>query len=133
MRREDWLQQLLSHIESVRKSPYDPVKHNCALFVSGAIQAMTGESPQERLGVQINSLRDVAETLQRFGGVRGLCEQSIGQMQPPLKARRGDVVIKEGADGETLGICMGTHALFLCPAGLQPRDLNECDGCWAVE
>lgn len=133
MRREDWLPQLLAYVESVRKEPYDPVRHNCALFVSGAVAAITGQSPKDALGIQINSEQDVEQTLQRFGGVRGICEEYIGPMLPPKLAGRGDVVIRKGLGGETLGVCMGAHALFLCPSGLQPRELTDCDGCWKVE
>ena len=133
MRRQDWLGRLLEYVEEIRQSPYDPVKHNCALFVNGAVQQMTDEAPAERMGLTVSSLRDVAEVLDRYGGVRGLCEAAFGAALQPLLARRGDVVIKEGTEGETLGVCMGQHALFLGPDGLQPRKLSECLNCWRVE
>ena len=133
MRRDDWLPRLLAYTESVRGVPYEPVKHNCALFVAGAVKEMREDDPVSGLGLNLESLRDVVEALNKFGGVAGICKSYLGEMRPPLQARRGDVVIKPGIDGDTIGICMGTHALFLGPDGLQPRNLNECSGSWRVE
>lgn len=132
MRRADWAKRLFDYLEAVRSKPFSITTHNCALFVAGAIQAMRDTDPVAELGIKLESERDVVNALAR-GGVRGLATEYLGEMRPPLKARRGDVVIKAGTDGETLGVCAGTHALFLCSDGLQTRDLAECEGCWWVE
>ena len=134
MRRDDWLPRLLAYTESVRAVPYEPVKHNCALFVAGAVKEMREDDPVSGLGVTLESLRDVVEALNKFGGVAGICRAYFNsEMLPAIQARRGDVVIKPGIDGDTIGICMGTHALFLGPDGLQVRGLDECSGSWRVE
>ena len=133
MRREDWTSRLHGYIEATRHQPYDPVKHNCALFAAGAVKAVLGADPQAELGLNPKSLREVLEVLNAHGGVKGLATKYLGhEMRAPLMARRGDVVVRPGTDGDTLGICMGDHALFLTVDGLQPRPLKECDGCWGV-
>lgn len=132
MRRDDRVKKLAEYVAQIRSMPFDPVKHNCALFVAGAITAATGKSPVADMGITLKSQRDVLDVLARFGGVRGLASHYLGDMRAPLQARRGDVVIKPGIDGETLGVCMGDHAMFLGPDGLQVRQLSECSGSWAV-
>lgn len=133
MRRADWLPRLLEYVEAVRLRPFDPVAHNCALFVAGAVEAVTGSDPRAELGLNIATQRDVIEALIRYGGVRGLATASFGPVQARLLARRGDVMVRQGIDGDTLGVCMGDHALFLGPDGLQVRQLDECDASWSVE
>lgn len=133
MRRRDWLPRLLEYVESVRASPYHPVTHNCALFVAGAIRAMRDDDPVKQLGVELRSVGDIDATLERYGGVRGVCDTYLGPARAPLLASRGDVVVKKGLGGDTLGLCMGPHALFLSEDGLQARDLAECENCWRVE
>lgn len=125
------LSGLLRYVESVRKRPYDPVAHNCALFAAGAVKALRGDDPLTELGLKIESQQDVDRALSA-GGVRAWADKYLGPMQPPLLARRGDVVVKRGRAGDTLGVCMGTHALFLAEDGLQRRGLAECEGCWRV-
>lgn len=132
MRHDDRVKNLEQYVTQVRAVPFDPVTHNCALFAAGAITAATGKSPVADMGITLKSQRDVVGVLARFGGVRGLAEHYLGEMRAPLQARRGDVVIKPGTEGETLGVCMGDHALFLGPDGLQVRKLSECVGSWAV-
>ena len=124
---------MLEYVEATRAAPFHPVTHNCALFVAGAIRAMRDDDPVKQLGVELRSAEDVSEVLERYGGVRGVCESYLGPKCAPLLASRGDVVIKKGVGGDTLGLCMGPHALFLSETGLQARDLKECEGCWRVE
>lgn len=133
MRRADWAKRLFDYLEAVRSKPFSLASHNCALFVAGAIKEMRDTDPVAELGIKLETERDVVRALAGHGGVRGLATEYLGEMRPPLRARRGDVVIKAGDGGETLGICAGTHALFLCVDGLQARDLAECEGCWWVE
>lgn len=133
MRPQDWPARLQEYVEQVRSRPFDPVSHNCALFAAGAIAAITGRDPVSELDITLTSEADVEAVLKAHGGVRGLAVEYLGDIQPRLRARRGDVVIKPGEQGETLGICMGDHALFLGPDGLQARQLSECEGCWRVE
>ena len=132
-RRLDWLERLQAYIEACRNRPHHMLEFNCAFFAAGAVEAVTGENPVATLRVEVASLRDVAEALKQNDGVGGLARKYFGRdMLPPLLAHRGDVVIKEGTDGDTLGVCVGDHALFLTEDGLQRRDLLECRGCWAV-
>lgn len=132
MRQDDRVKNIARYVESIRSTPFDPVTHNCALFAAGAVAAATGKDPVVELGIELHSEHDVAQVLERFGGVRGICEKYLGEMRAPLLAKRGDVVIKPGINGDTIGVCMGDHAMFLGPNGLQPRKLSECFGSWQV-
>jgi len=132
-----WLDRLHAYVEDVRHRPYEAVRHNCALFAAGGIQAITGLDPVAELGMaRPGSELAVARLLRDAGGVEGLAARFFGRAADgPLTARRGDVVIKPGEAGNTLGICMGDHALFLTrdrARPLQARRLDECAGSWRV-
>ena len=132
-RLPDWLDRLHAYVENVRHQPFNIIEHSCALFAAGCIEAVSGERADQVLGVSVRSERDVLRVLEQFAGVKGLAQRYFGSpMRPPRTARRGDVVIRPGEHGDTLGVCMGDHALFLSRDGLQPRRLRECAGCWRV-
>lgn len=133
MELDDRLNALYAYVQEVRDRPYEPVRHNCALFAAGALKIFTDRDFVAELGITLESERDMLRVLAEHDGLRGLVTYCIGsEMQPPLLARRGDLMLKEGENGETVGVCMGDHALFLGPDGLQRRELMECLGCWRV-
>lgn len=129
-RLHDWLPRLWRYIESVRETPYHPVTHNCALFVAGAVEAVRGENPATAHALR--SEADVEAVLRRYGGLRGLATFYFGEPAPPLAARRGDVLIADGPNGDTLGVCAGDHGLFVFDDGLHPKKLKECLASWRV-
>ncbi len=133
-RLDGWPERLLDYIEFVRHRKHDLLDFNCAFYAAGAVLAITGIDAVEALGVKIEKRGDVATVLDKFGGARGLAQAFFGAppLSAPLLARRGDIVIKDGQDGETLGVCVGDHALFLGDDGLQRRELRECFGVWRV-
>lgn len=135
MRRDDWADRLFKYVEVCRARPMHAVEFNCVLFAAGAVKVMTDIDPVAMFGVEIKSERDVARVLVEHDGVRGLAAKFFGtdELLAPLQVRRGDVVIKDGVDGETLGICVGDHCLFVTDDGLQRRALLEVKGGWHVE
>lgn len=140
-RLPDWEARLLSFLYGVRQQPYDPVAHNCAIFIRGVILAVTGEDAAARLGLELpDSEAGVVRVLARLGGMRGMAEKFFGvPAGPVLCARRGDIVIARGEllvpgteDRETLGVAEGGGALCLTPQGLWRFNLADCLGAWSL-
>jgi hypothetical protein len=132
-RHPDWPESLYSYLDAVWRRPFDAVEHNCAVFVRGALLAMTGQDPLQVLGIVMpTSATDVARILHRYGGVAGLADACLGRRHPAQAARRGDILLRAEADTDTLGICVGSEAIFLCEDGLQVRPLSDCTAAWTV-
>jgi hypothetical protein len=132
-RKADWPECLHRYLQDVWRLPFEPVQHNCAMFVRGAIMAMTDHDPLDDLGIELpRSAADVGRVLTHFRGVRGLADACLGSRQPVRMARRGDVVLRNADGTDTLGICIGEHAVFLSEDGAQARLLSECEIGWRV-
>lgn len=133
-RLQDWPERLHAYIAAVRRQPYHALRHNCAMFVRGALSAMTGHDPIATLGIALpQTASQMSDVLDRYGGVAGLADAYLGCRLPAALAARGDIVLKHGDGGNTLGVCVGDHALFLTADGLQSRHLTECIASWRVE
>lgn len=140
-RLPDWESRLYAYLRARKAAAFDPVSSNCAIFVAGLIEAMTGEDPVEALGVTLpGSALGAARILAEFGGVRGLAERYFGAPAVPAAlAGRGDILIAAGdlliegsTDRETLGVSDGSQALFVGPRGLERFPLSACSGCWRL-
>ncbi|WP_428309245.1 DUF6950 family protein [Hydrocarboniphaga sp.] len=131
-RTSDWLEQLHSYIEAQRLRRYHAVRNNCCTFVAGGILAMTGADVARQQNWSARSLRAVAELLERQGGVRGMATAVLGEPRPPLLARRGDVVLFAGVDGEAIALCVDSDAVMVTRDGLARLALTDCIASWQV-
>lgn len=130
-RRADWDSRLCAWIETASARPHRFGRHDCVLFIAGAVEAQTG--------------RDLARGHRRrwrshAGGrryVRALGFRTIGQLLdallPPIApafAQRGDVVLWRGVPG----ICIGGEALFVRHRSAEPARAprSEWSRAWAV-
>lgn len=133
---------LNAYFARVLSRPYDPVAHNCAMFVLGAVNAITGRNPMDELVISTpESEIDVARVLVEFQGVRGLAEAFFaGPADPAIAhARRGDIVIADGdihipgsSDRETLGVVDSSGYLAVTPEGLKTFPITKAKGFWRV-
>lgn len=137
-RPNDWLERITEYLDGIVGIPYDPVTHNCATFTLGAIEAVTGEtvvSVLKRLAIKLptNEL-GVTRLLTERGGMRGIaCEAFGGEPDPAfLQARRGDIALFDGTDGDTLGVVESGGAICVTPEGLWRFDLSESKGFWRL-
>lgn len=113
MRVQDWPERL--HDFMARDHVFDWATCNCALFAADAVLEMTGvdfakayRGPKTKRGM-INRLHKLCG-----GGVEDVATQSVGQpMASPLMAKRGDVVSYDFGEGPALGVCIGSHAVFV--------------------
>jgi hypothetical protein len=135
-RRSDWEKRLDDYIRSVQRIPHCYGEHDCALYVAGAIEVMTGEDLMADLRGQYRD-EETAYTLltEAHGGtLEGACRDRLGEPVAPLLARRGDVVLGPwGEDGgEVLGLVVSSRISTVTAAGLRLQRLGEARLAWRV-
>lgn len=90
---------------------------DCALFVSDGVLAMTGADIAAAYRGRYSTALGSARALAKFGaGTLAASFDAILPERPVAYARRGDVVMSDGA----VGLCIGAEALFMPEEGAQP-------------
>jgi hypothetical protein len=119
-RLPDWRTRLEDYLARVAGQPFRPGRHDCALFVAGAVEAMTGEDPAAAWRGAYRSLDAGQDALQAAGFadhvalVAAACEEV-----PPALAAVGDIAVLPGAGkGAALGLVQGAAVYVLHPGGL---------------
>lgn len=137
-RRSDAIERLEKYLTRISALKYDPVQHNCGTFVLGALEVMTTDSVEmilARVGVDVPvSKLGVSRVLAECGGVRGLATRCFGGpgSAAVLCARRGDVAVLDGDDGECLGVVEVGGVICLAPEGLRRFPLSNAKGYWPL-
>lgn len=129
MRRSDWEAALSAYLAGHRNAALDWETLDCGRFADGAVKVMTGESllPKGWYKTELGAAKVLRkagfETLESYMG-------SVLPKTPIAMARRGDIVMADGA----LGICIGAEGMFLPVdgAGLVRRHRREWSHAWAV-
>lgn len=133
-RLPNWPERLGDFLTEAHRRPYDPLTWNCALFVFGAIEAQTGTNPAKRFA-RNGVLRDekhMQQIIAKHGGVRGIATRVLGEPIPIFQARRGDLIVAEGEDDETLGVMDSARAVVLARDGLSRLRLDKARAAWSV-
>lgn len=137
-RKDNWPALLAGFIEERRWMPFEWAKNDCCLFASDWVQLCTGVDPAADLRGKYSTALGAARILKEMGGVRGI----IRSLAEPLgvtriegaKDQRGDLVVADTGNGESIGICIGSHAAFVGASGLlfAPFDFKKAGHCWRV-
>lgn len=138
MRRAEWLPRLTAYLSSIRSKPFHPVTHNCAVFTLGVIEAVRGIAPDAVLcgiGLELPQTEaGVRRLLLEQGDMRGVAERFFGC--PPdaavLNARRGDIALMDGKDGDTLGVVDNGAVVILTAKGLERHPIMRARGFWKL-
>lgn len=141
-RKQDWDVQLHEYIESEIDKPFAYGSNDCAMFVAGAVLAMTGTDLAESYRGKYNDLKSSLQIIKDVTGgstvedVMNHAAQEFGISECPsiYFAQRGDVVLLENDGSPALGIVHfnGTHALFVSESGLHKLPLKQCLKAWEV-
>lgn len=111
-RRLDWMMRLEEYVQRTRHRPFMWGENDCAMWVAGAIRAMTDTDLAENYrGLYASKSEGVRLA-------RGDHVDVIATMLPEIPvghAGAGDVVVIEGA---TLGIVQGRFAWAMTDSGL---------------
>lgn len=105
-----WEQALADYLAGMEDAEFKHGTADCALFAAGAVLAMTGDDPAKAFRGKYKSQASAVRALRNIGA--GDLESTIDGMfdeKPAAFAQRGDLVW----NGESVGICVGAHALFI--------------------
>jgi hypothetical protein len=133
MRRADWEARLSAYLARVDRRPYQPGRHDCAMFAAGAVRAVTGRDPGRGWRGQYRSAaRGKALLASRgFDSLDAAASAALGEPCAPAMCGRGDIV----SDGERLGVLWwagGPVALFVGDAGLEPLPVANLVQGWRL-
>lgn len=135
-RHHDWPERLAAAIEAARHRPFVWGEHDCCLWVSDAIDAMTGTDPAADIRGRYRDEAGAAAIIAQSGAWpwaidRAACAVGISRIAV-TSAGRGDVVLVRQGDQVQPTICVGDHLAAAGPDGLifLPRSLGI--GAWRV-
>jgi len=128
-RKSNWEQELSDYLISKRYLPFQYGSHDCAHFVAGAVEAITGENPMaditDSYDSQIGSLR----VLKRLGfdDVEQFTDSKFTSTSIGF-AQTGDIALYDGC----LGIVVTSKAVFVTEIGYTFVDRSEWLNAWEV-
>ncbi len=119
-RRKDWQPRLIAYLAAASRKPFVPGEHDCALFMAGAIEAMTGEDPAAKWRGKYKSIKAGVAAVRRKGHADHVAlVASLFEEVPPAFAHVGDIGVVEGAYGfGALGIVQGEGVYVLTETGM---------------
>ncbi|RDE05441.1 DUF6950 family protein [Sphingomonas aracearum] len=129
IRRPDWEQRLADYLASVADVPHAYGRHDCALHGANAVLALTGEDAATRFRGRYQTEIGAARALRRFGAgsVEATFDATFPAI-PPALARRGDLVMADGA----IGVCVGGEAVFAGETGQVRWPRADWTRAWRV-
>ena len=114
----DWDTRFTTYLGDARARAREGQEDYCALFASGAVEAVTGENPADRFR---GHYREVADNLEAV--VAGL----FAEIAPGV-AGRGDLAWHEGS----VGVVIGADALFVGDNELVRVPRHQWEKAWFV-
>ena len=129
-RLPDWEPRLCAYLGTCAARPFEWGRHDCALFLAGGIEAMTGIDPARKLRGTYGSAKEGRARLKQmgFGSLIELVGQHLPE-QPPLQAQPGDAAL---VDRKALGIVQGSLVYVLRREGLGLVPLSRATQAWEV-
>ena len=114
-RYENWQQCLNKSVEAARERPFSWGEHDCCCFAATVVEAMTGEDPMADLrGTYADEQGAKLALKERANGtLYRTLQKRFGQPITPAWARRGDLVYANGAQGPSVGVCLGEQSAFV--------------------
>lgn len=118
-RRADWRARLGAYVAAQAGRPFAPGRLDCALFVAGAVEAMTGHDPAAKFRGTYRTLAGGARALAAAGFadhvdfVAAHCPEVA-----PAFAAVGDLAVLPGGRAPALGVVQGGGVYCLRAGGL---------------
>jgi hypothetical protein len=134
MRVKTWASRFAALVESARVRPFEWGVHDCCLWGSDAVQALTDVDPGAKWRGTYDSALGAARLLTSLGGIEAVAAMA-GPEIPVLCASMGDAaVVDAGAsDGSlSIGVCGGDHWLVVGESGLLRFPFNAARRAWRV-
>lgn len=117
MRIDGWETRLNEFITAHRSMPFSWGSHDCLLFATAAIEAITGKDPLRHMRGKYHTALQAARFARTFGGLEWLMTINLKSV-PVSYARAGDIVLTECMGIDSLGVCVGRMSAFPGTLGL---------------
>lgn len=125
----NWPEALANYIDLKRDEAFAWGVNDCCLFGANWIQLCTGLDPAATLRGTYDSALSGVRVLEKHGGLIGTIQthmeplgfKAIGQGF----ASRGDIVVRDCGNGDTMGIVLGDTSAFVSKSGLIFGKLND--------
>lgn len=127
IRKSTWEADLNAYLAAKRSEPFVWGSNDCALFIAGAVEAMTGVDPAQQYRGQYKTDLGAMKALKRLG--EGTLDKTLDATFKPIATGfigRGDLVW----NGDSVGVCIGSEALFAGEEGSQPGLVRVPRGEW---
>jgi hypothetical protein len=113
-------------------APFDWSTHNCGMFVVRVTDAMTDNARSYLVREHIHDEASAKAMIESCGGLEGVVTRFMGEPEPiGTRPRRGDVVLFDGGDGESVGI-VDRQIVSVGEGGLRRVPLKEAKRVWRV-
>ena len=117
VRKDNWPKYLYEFIDSRRKVPFKYGENDCALFAADAIKAISydvdfGEPYRGKYDSYVGYVKLIKE-INGCVCLEALATSLLGQPCPTKYVKRGDVVLIQIENRQSLGICIGAKSA--CP------------------
>jgi hypothetical protein len=135
MKKQDWITQLNKVISDRQFTPFKWGENDCCLFAADCIKAMTGNDPAKTLRGHYHTERGAHRTLKRYGActIEATATKLLGEPEPPLTARRGDVALLQEGKRAQLGVVMPSGVYVPGENGLIKKPLTEIKKVWRID
>ncbi|MBY6113289.1 hypothetical protein KUW09_04880 [Mameliella alba] len=130
MRKPTWRADLAAYLAGIAGVAYRPGRHDCALFVAGAVKVMTGTDHARGWRSKYRSIKRGQVMLRDrgFDGHVGFVAAHYPEVAPIL-AQAGDIAV---IDGDNLGVVQGAGVYVLRPDGLGIVPLTAAERAFRV-
>lgn len=106
-RREDWPQRLVEAVEEKADTRFSPGNHDCCISACDIVLRMTGTDIAKHFR-GYRGKKEMLATLEEHGGVEAIAESVMAENGceeiPTALAARGDIVLLNTPDGQTMAV-----------------------------
>lgn len=115
VRRPDWRKTLIDYLVEVDSAPFRPGKHDCALFCSGAVRAMTGHDCAR--GWRGYRTLKAGQKKLAENGIKDWWDMLDDRACEASQMRLGDIAVVEHEGALAGGVCLGANIAVVTPSG----------------
>jgi hypothetical protein len=116
-----WESKLAEYLENV--GPFEWGQNDCCLFAANAVEVITGTDPAKKYRGYKTKL-GAAKKLKDLG-IEGAWSKEFGDPINPKLCKRGDVVLFQNGQEQSIGVCMGTKFAAIAEEGLIMLDMQK--------
>lgn len=135
MRLVGWAELLYAAVDDASQRDFEWGVHDCCLFAADILLAFTGTDYAEP--VRGYTTQEEAEAIiAGYGDMETMITALVGVEAVEAKGknvRRGDLVIAELENGDTVGICIGVNCVFAQARGITTRKTSVARLAWRID